>query len=272
MTPPVGGIELRPAAELDAAALAAIFTAGYEGYALPIELDAAAFTAMASAYDLDLALSLVACRGDRPVGVVVLGVRGPAGWIGGLGVVMDERRHGIGRALTAAVLDGAVEAGIEEVTLEVLESNVAALALYEQLGFRTTRMLEVWTLDAEVGGSGAVEGTVERARGWLERHRRHAEPWQRADGSLPTGTEPPSAVLLGDDGAALFRAGGTTVDVLQLGARTPAAAVEVLKAARGRGTSVRFVNVPGGDVASGAMRRLGGRLEVRQHEMRWNAD
>lgn len=224
---------------------------------------------MASTYDLDLALSLVAFRGDRPVGVAALGVRRPAGWIGGLGVVMDERRHGIGRALMEAVLDGAVAAGIEEVTLEVLESNGGALALYEQLGFRTTRMLEVWTLDAGVGGSAATDGSVERARAWLRRHRPQPEPWQRADGSLPSDPEALSAVLLGDDGAALFRIGGETVDVLQLGARTPGAAVELLEAVRGRGTRVRFVNVPEGHVASGAMRELGGRLEVRQYEMAW---
>jgi acetyltransferase (GNAT) family protein len=225
---------------------------------------------MVAAHDLDLALSLVAFRGERRVGVVALGVRKPAGWIGGLGVVTDERRHGIGRALMEAVLDGGVAAGIGEVTLEVLEPNLGALALYEQLGFRRTRMLEVWTLDAEVGSSAAVDGAVERARAWLRSHRADPEPWQRADGSLPSDPEALSAALLGDDGAALFKVGSGTVDVLQLGARTPGAAVELLKAMRGRASRVRLVNVPEGDVASDAMRRLGGRLEVRQHELAWS--
>ncbi len=206
MTPGPADIALRPATVLTAAELAALFNAGYEGYPFPIELDEAAFTAMAEASDFDLGLSSVAVRGDRPVGVVVLGVRGAAGWIGGLGVVSDERRRGIGRTLMDAVLDAAVAAGLREVSLEVLESNVGATALYDGLGFVTTRMLEVWTLDGELGSAAAAEGDFEQAHAWIRANRRHPEPWQRADASLARRRGGMSAVVLDDEGAALYLA------------------------------------------------------------------
>lgn len=48
----------------------------------------------------------------------------------------DFRRRGIGRKLTAAMLDEAKKRGLARVFLEVRESNLAARALYEGVGFR----------------------------------------------------------------------------------------------------------------------------------------
>jgi ribosomal protein S18 acetylase RimI-like enzyme len=263
-------IELRPAAERSAAELAELFTAGYAGYQFPIHLDEAAFTAMAAVSDFDLELSRVAFRGDAPVGIVALAVRGDEAWIGGLGVVPEERRRGIGRVLMEAVLEGAAGAGVREVSLEVLEPNHAAIALYDRLGFRTTRLLEVWTLDGESGGSEAAVADVGAAHAWIRANRRHREPWQRSDASVANMEGRPDALMLGDEGAVLYRSAGEALTVLQLAARTPEAAAALLNALRARGTTVRFVNVPEGDVASTALRGLGGRLEARQLEMAWS--
>jgi ribosomal protein S18 acetylase RimI-like enzyme len=263
-------IELRPAAERNAGELAELFTAGYAGYQFPIHLDEAAFTTMAAASDLDLELSRVAFRGDAPVGIVALAVRGDEAWIGGLGVVPEERRRGIGRVLMEAVLEGAAGAGVREVSLEVVEPNHAAIALYDRLGFRTTRLLEVWTLDGEPGGSEAAVADVGAAHAWIRANRRHREPWQRSDASVANMKGRSDALTLGDEGAVLYRSAGEALTVLQLAARTPEAAAALLNALRGRGATVRFVNVPEGDVASTALRELGGRLEVRQLEMAWS--
>jgi ribosomal protein S18 acetylase RimI-like enzyme len=263
-------IQLRPAAERSAAELAALFTAGYTGYPFPIQLDEAAFTAMAAVSDFDLELSRVAFRGDAPAGVVVLAVRGDEGWIGGLGVVPEERRGGIGRALMVAVLEGAAAAGVREVTLEVLESNHAAVALYDRLGFETTQLLEVWTLAGGSGGSEAAVADIGAAHAWIRANRRHREPWQRSDASVANLEGRPGALMVGDEGAVLYRAAGEALSVLQLAARSPEAAAALLNALRARGASVRFVNVPEGDVASTALCELGARLEVRQLEMAWS--
>jgi GNAT superfamily N-acetyltransferase len=263
-------VELRPASELSPAELAALFTAGYEGYDFPVELDEAAFTAMAALSDFDLGLSRIALREAQPVGIAVIGVRGAAGWIGGLGVTIPERRLGVGRKLMESVLHEAHEAGVTQVSLEVLEPNSAAIALYDQLGFERTRMLEVWTLRAGAGPSSAEAVASSEAAEWIRANRRSPEPWQRADRSLANvarGGQEVEALIVPDRGAALYRVAGDVVSVLQLAARDEKAAAELLRAMRRRAGSLRFVNVPEGDPAASALRKLGGELEVRQLEM-----
>jgi ribosomal protein S18 acetylase RimI-like enzyme len=258
--------DLRPASGLAAAELARLFTAGYEGYAVEITVDEATFVLMVDAYDIDLDRSRVAFRDGEAVGIALLAVRGDAAWIGGLGVVASARRQGLGRLLMDAVLREARTAGLAAVGLEVLEQNAPAIALYDRLGFRTTRSLEVWSLEEPVGVSDAVAVGVAGAHAWIRAHRQTPEPWQRADGSVAnlSGVE---ALALGEEGAVLLRVSGGRVSVLQLGATGGRAARELLAGARACGESLTFLNVPEGDVASGALRELGGRITARQLEM-----
>jgi [ribosomal protein S18]-alanine N-acetyltransferase len=53
-------------------------------------------------------------------------------------VASDAHRHGIGRQLLEALLNTARKIDSASVSLEVRESNLAARALYEKLGFRQT--------------------------------------------------------------------------------------------------------------------------------------
>jgi len=234
------------------AELAATFTAGYEGYFLPITVDEPALAFMVDAWDIDLDRSRVALRDGEPIGVTMLGVRGDRGWVGGLGVIAAERRHGVGRALMEAVLADAPPA----VGLEVIEQNEPALRLYEDLGFQRTRLLEVWSLTADAP---VVDARVVEPRPLGQPDL----PWQRADESLPAGYERIEV----DGGAAVIRVTGPRVSVLQLDSDGEAPAQELLSAARGRGESLHYVNVPEGDPASAALRALGGSLDLRQVEM-----
>jgi ribosomal protein S18 acetylase RimI-like enzyme len=252
-------VRIAPASELTRSDLAAAFEAGYAGYFVPIHVDEAAFEHMVDAWDIDLDRSRVALDGDgAPVGVTMLGVRGDEGWIGGLGVRTPHRRRGVGRALMEAVLADAPPT----VSLEVIEQNDAALRLYESLGFSHTRLLEVWSLSAEVP-PGFDDVSNARTVDPVPLGRRDL-PWQRDDRSLP-GTYERVEV---DGAAALIDAGGPRINVLQLEARDAEAAAELLAAARARGESLQYVNVPEGDPAAAALRLLGGTLELRQFEMR----
>ncbi len=58
-------------------------------------------------------------------------------WLEDLYVDERARGSGLGRALVEAVADRARERGCARVELDVSESNPAALALYEGLGFAT---------------------------------------------------------------------------------------------------------------------------------------
>jgi len=54
----------------------------------------------------------------------------------GLMVAQDARRRGAGRALMLAAEDWARDVGVRKIELHVFPYNEAALALYEQLGYR----------------------------------------------------------------------------------------------------------------------------------------
>jgi ribosomal protein S18 acetylase RimI-like enzyme len=55
----------------------------------------------------------------------------------GMGVRKDYRRRGIGERLVRRTISRAREKGVERVELEVFASNVAAIRLYEKVGFVT---------------------------------------------------------------------------------------------------------------------------------------
>lgn len=255
-------IEISSAAEYDDETLARVFTAGYEGYWFPIELDAAAFARMATVVDADLPLSRVARVDGVPVAVVLLARRGREGWVGGMGVAARHRRHGIGRAVLVASLDAAREAGIERVTLEVLEQNEPAAGLYERLGFEHVRDLEVWSLAAGPGEPCEVEAA--EAHAWLRTHRQDREPWQRDDASVAH-LEAVRGLMV-EGAAALVRVAGGHVGVLQLAGR-PDALRTVITGARSLGESLGVVNLPSGHPACAILAELGGRQDARQHEL-----
>jgi len=52
-----------------------------------------------------------------------------------IAVAPDQQGRGIGRGLLAALVEEALSAGIEQLTLDARGDNVAALHLYESLGF-----------------------------------------------------------------------------------------------------------------------------------------
>ena len=79
--------------------------------------------------------------GEGPDGLAVLRFR-PSIWTQGLEcylpelyVAPDRRGHGLGRAIMEAVLEAARAEGADYIDLGTEESDVAARALYESLGF-----------------------------------------------------------------------------------------------------------------------------------------
>ena len=231
-------MKLVPSDRYSLAELAELFTRGYEGYFVPMHFDEPTLRYMVEAWDIDLSRSRVA----PDAGLANLAIRGNRGWIGGIAVVPEQRRGGVGRALMEAVL----ELAPPTVLLEVIEANEPAIKLYESLGFEKTRVLEVWRVEAdEVPAERAARSTLGQTD----------LPWQREDASLPADYERVEV----DGGAMIFR-GGT---VFQLEARDEDAAAALLS----RGTVLDYMNVPEGDVAIGALERLGGELRLKQFEM-----
>lgn len=260
-------VALRPAAEFSLDELAAVFTAAYQDYFVPFQIDAATLRFMVEAFDLDLDASRLALRDGEPVGLANLGLRRTEAWIGGIGVLPDARRRGLGELLMRELIEVARARGARRIALEVLEQNVPASRLYEKLGFGRTREVEVWSLSAAPAAGAADEVAVETAHDLIRALRERPEPWQRADETLAyyrTLDPPPQAVAV-VGGAAIFRPTAAGVALLQLAGESPAAR-ELLLAVRGRG-DVSVLNLPVDDPAAEALRALGARVTARQAEM-----
>lgn len=152
-------VRIRPAEDGDAGELGRL---GTQLTALHHDLDPARFIATTSgtpsAYAGFLrsqigspdAVLLVAEVGRRVVGYVWAGVegidymslRGPAGVVYDLIVEPELRRHGIGRTLLRAAIDGLSRKGVERVVLSAAFRNEAARDLFAAEGFRPT-MIEM---------------------------------------------------------------------------------------------------------------------------------
>ncbi len=77
-------------------------------------------------------------RGGELIGIVGLFRMGEDGEIGNVAVMPAYRRRGLAARLLKTALDtGHNELGLQDFTLEVRDSNAAAIALYEAGGFRT---------------------------------------------------------------------------------------------------------------------------------------
>jgi ribosomal-protein-alanine N-acetyltransferase len=91
--------------------------------------------AFQESYVKDYAYFFVAEIDKEIVGYVGLYKMGNDGDITNIGISSLHRRKGIGYKLMSSVLDFAKRENMELITLEVRESNIPAIALYEKLGF-----------------------------------------------------------------------------------------------------------------------------------------
>lgn len=262
-------VEIASAHGFDAASLAAAFTAGYQDYWFPITIDDDGFSRMTTMYDVDLAGSRVARDGTAIVGIALLARRGPEGWVGGLGIATPHRRRGIGLALMEAVIDEARAYGLRRLTLEVLEQNEPARRLYERLGFRLERMLDIWTIPGELSAETAPAADVDEALDRIAVLRAHVEPWQRARETIEhqRGLGDDVRAAATDAGAIVWSPTGGRPSVLQLAAGERAARDVLLATALAGSEGGMWLNVPEGDPAATGLADLGGVVPARQLEL-----
>lgn len=235
---------------------------------MPLEIDEATLRYMVEIFDLDLAQSLVADDDGELVGLANLGRRGGRTWVGGVGVVPERRGEGLGERLMRELLERARALASTEMTLEVIVENTPAIRLYEKLGFQRTRELDILSLASDTAGGPAEDVPLDQARAMVASLREEPEPWQRADESvenLVRHGRAPSAVA-NDGGAAIYRADGGRISVLQM-AGGEAALRELIMTLRGKG-AVSAGNFPSGGTVATALRAAGAQVVVRQLEMR----
>ena len=83
----------------------------------------------------DMALGYVCEIDGRAVAYAGMMLVPGEGQVTNVAVHPDFRRRGMGRMLTEALCREARERALEQISLEVRESNLSAIALYQSLGF-----------------------------------------------------------------------------------------------------------------------------------------
>ena len=261
----------------------AAFNRAYSDYFMPIVMTVRAFRDLVERDDLDLSASVAALEQTDIVGTGLLGIREKTGWIGGMGVVPERRRRGIGRKMMQYLLDRAQDRSLTQVFLEVIEANRGAHALYQQIGFQDIRHLLVLDRNPKTMPA-SVLGYVleERAGTSLLAHfaEFHDIPncWQRAyDSLVGLGSRIEGYALLKDDrlvGYALGWANKHEIRLVDI-ASSPdndrhAASMAILSFLHRRYPNAysSSYNIAEDDPALSAYLELGYTIDLRQIEMR----
>jgi GNAT superfamily N-acetyltransferase len=151
------GLRFVPAAAVSLEEYAVAFTASFSGYFFPMTLDVPLLARKVRVEQHDLEHSLIAYLGDEVAGIAVLAVRGDAGWVGGFGIVPEQRGRGRGRELMSALLEQARACKLRRLSLEVLVQNTGAQRLYESAGMRVVRDLFILTRTVDSDDSAAAQ-------------------------------------------------------------------------------------------------------------------
>ncbi len=134
---------LLPANAFSLEALTDAYNRTRTDYLIPMPMNPGRLNEYITLYDVDLSCSRVAVDGDNIIGLAMLGLRSQRAWITRLGVLPEGRRHGIARALVAALLEQAADNDAAEVWLEVIKGNEPAHTLFRHYRFEPTRELLV---------------------------------------------------------------------------------------------------------------------------------
>jgi ribosomal protein S18 acetylase RimI-like enzyme len=251
-------IVIQPASEVSPDAFTQALNLAYTDYYVPISLTPSSFERLVERESVDLSASAAAVEGYHIVGVGMLGVRGDQGWIGGLGVIPQSRRHGVGRLLMEHLIAQARRLNLSTLRLEVIVENSRAHMLYQSLGFKTTRTLLVLihygdpSLRFDTSSPFTVKKlAVGAALDTLPNLIHSPRAWQRETPALEAMASSLNALGVWDAdnrlaGVALYRMDAGQVGIMDLASATPEAGkamlLQILK--EGRGDSISYVNVP----------------------------
>jgi ribosomal protein S18 acetylase RimI-like enzyme len=202
MTP--DAIQLVPASQFTVDDLTAIYNQTRVDYLVPMPMNAARLADYISTYDVDLDHSLVALQDGELLGVAMLGVRQGRAWITRLGVLPSTRRHGVGRALTAGLIEQAGMLGLNFVMLEVILHNEPAHNLFLSLGFREIGELLVLRRAPLIPPPDPVVADAQRLERFdalrLVERNRGLQPWTNQSESLVNANEVSGLqIMLPDD-------------------------------------------------------------------------
>lgn len=134
-------VTLDNALDLSINRLAEAMTHCFEGYIVPAQFTGPLEASMIRLDGVDLASSIIARNGADIVGTALIARRGKRSRIAAMAVAKAARRQGVGVLMLEKAIAAAKERGEEQIILEVIEQNPAAIALYEKVGFEIQHRL-----------------------------------------------------------------------------------------------------------------------------------
>lgn len=138
-------IEIRPLTGIPFETLTEAFNDAFSDYPIPANYSTEYLHNLVTRRGFRPDLAVGAFDGDRLVGFIFNAMSGDGAYNSGTGVVLTHRRQGIARRLmehSIATLPA------RSYTLEVIETNEKAAALYRDVGFVETRRLQCWSYEA----------------------------------------------------------------------------------------------------------------------------
>ena len=260
---------------VDFDAVVACFNEAFSDYAVRFSMTAPQLREINARRAVVIDLSVGAFDDGRLVGFTLNGFDGETAYDSGTGVIPSHRRRGLARDMMTFILPRLRDAGARRYPLEVIETNTRAVALYESLGFTTTRPLTCWKRETGKAVSGVAIRTIEPDWDLFASFLDVAPSWQNSEASIRRARDP--RVILGAfDGDLL--AGYAIVfppthDLAQLAVRRThrrrgiGAALLDRAAVEAEGM-VRILNVDARDEGIDAFLRASGAEQfVRQREM-----
>jgi len=133
--------EFRTALPYSSMQLAQILSHCFENYIVPFVIDGETFSSRFAAEDLSLNNSIIVTHQQHPVAMALIARRGQHSRVAALSIRPEMRGKGLGKALMQRIIKDASARGDRRLSLEVIEGNQAALALYQQAGLRIARTL-----------------------------------------------------------------------------------------------------------------------------------
>ncbi len=248
------------------------FVEAFSDYVVPMKPAQEALREMSTRRGWVPELSSGIFEDDRLVAFTLNGLDGASGYDTGSGVIPSHRRRGLARQTMEHSIELLRKAGATRYVLEVLEPNVAAAALYQDVGFVETRWLDCWTLvvPSPRRGEGRVRGgartTFPSSELWWD-----VQPsWQNSTASILRARD--RYVVLGDDDgyAIVFPSTGDLAQfAVRREARRQGVGTRLLQtAAEIAGKPLRILNVDTRDEGIAAyLTALGAQRFVRQIEM-----
>lgn len=162
-------IRIKPLSECTITEVLQAWNEGFKGYYSNVTMTVDAFLARMANEGLSAEHSVVAFAGDDPAGIVINGFRTIGGervaWNGGTAVAAAYRRQGVGRRLLEASFELYRKEQVTLATLEAIEDNEKAIALYRDMGYSVAGRLLVM----QQKGSAAAQAADGAARYAVQR-------------------------------------------------------------------------------------------------------